>query len=343
MAIGIDEIDEFDEFEDDEFNEQSLDNQELNDDQEVQDDNKIDIISELLKSKGIKDSSKIKYETDNGEIEEIDWNSLNVQEQLNILRTENNSSNNSNNELDDSEIDFINTIRNSKMSPQEYIQYVKNQGIQQYLQNNQIAQYSYQVDDISDDELYIADIISKIGEENISDQELESLLESAKSNETLFKKQVDAIRNEYRSIENNNRIQETEIQKQQQIEQYNIFAESVENEIRSFTDFCGYDLNMDESEMEELYDFITGFDEAGVSVFGKCLNDPGTLVKMGWFALNGERAIQDINDYWTNEIKNVRENSYKKGIEDAKNNKVKIEIKPNNKSNDSDDDLDDDF
>lgn len=340
MAIGIDEFDDFDEFEG-----QQLDNQELNnnDDQTIQDNEDIDIISELLKSKGIKDSSKIKYETDSGEVEEVDWNSLSAQEQLNILRSENNSSNNSNNELDDAEIDFINTIRNSKMSPQEYINYVQNRGIQQYLQNNQVAQYSYQIDDISDDELYIADIISKIGEENISNEELESLLENAKSNEILFKKQVDAIRNEYRSIENNNRMQETEMQRQQQIEQYNVFAESVENEIRSFTDFCGYDLSMDESEMEELYDFITGFDEAGVSVFGKCLNNPETLVKMGWFALNGERAIQDINDYWTNEIKNVRENSYKKGIEDAKNNNVKIEIKPNNKSNDSDDELDDDF
>lgn len=338
MAIGIDEFD--DDF--DEFEEQQLDNQELNnDDQVVQNDEDIDIISELLKSKGIKDSSKIKYETDNGEVEEVDWNSLSAQEQLNILRSENNSS--TNDELDDAEIDFINTIRNSKMSPQEYINYVQNRGIQQYLQNNQVAQYSYQIDDISDDELYIADIISKIGEENISEQELENLLENAKSNETLFKKQVDAIRNEYRSIENNNRIQETEMQRQQQIQQYNVFAESVENEIRSFTDFCGYDLNMDESEMEELYDFITGFDEAGVSVFGKCLNDPETLVKMGWFALNGERAIQDINDYWTNEIKNVRENSYKKGIEDAKNNNVKIEIKPNKQSNNSDDELDDDF
>jgi len=27
---------------------------------------------------------------------------------------------------------------------------------------------------------------------------------------------------------------------------------------------------------------------------------------MAWFALNGEKAIQEINDYWINELKNTR-------------------------------------
>jgi hypothetical protein len=126
---------------------------------------------------------------------------------------------------------------------------------------------------------------------------------------------------------------------------YNNFAEQVENEIRAFTDLNGYDLNMDESEMEELYDFITGFDAAGISTFSKVLNNPRTLVKMAWFALNGESAIDDINNYWTNEIKNVRKTSYEKGVNDAKNGKVKknsVQIK-NNKNNRSSnyDDLDD--
>lgn len=337
MEIGIDDFDEFDDLS---GNSEQIQNQEV--ETQLSENNTDDVLEQLLKSKGIEDSSKIKFEKDDGEIEEVDWNTLSNEDKLNILRTE--STHNDNfNDLDETEIQLLNTIRNSKMSPQEYINYVQNTGVQQYLQNVQSNQYSYQIDDISDDELFLADLISKIGEDNISEQELQNILETAKSNESVFKKQVDAIRNEYRQIEYNNIQQEAEVQRQTQVEQYNAFAESIENEIRSFTDFCGYELNMDESEMEELYDLITGFDKAGVSVFGKLLNDPPTLVRMGWFALNGEKAIQDINDYWTNEIKNVRKTSYEQGLKDAKNNKINqynVEIKPKSKSK-SNIDLDD--
>ena len=45
-----------------------------------------DIITTLLKEKGIKDSSKIKFEGDDGNTEERAWKDLSKEEQLNILR-----------------------------------------------------------------------------------------------------------------------------------------------------------------------------------------------------------------------------------------------------------------
>lgn len=296
----------------------------------------LDIISELLKSKGIVDRSKIKFENENGDIEEISWDNLDDSDKLNIL-TSNNPSNES--DLDDVEIQLINTIRSSKMSPQEYMSYIQQQGIKNYLQNSQTDLPTYQVDDISDDELFIADLISRVGEDNITDEEVQAALDAAKANEMLFKKQIDAIRNEYKKLEDRNTQQNLEIQQQEKIQAFNKFAESIENEIRSFTDIHGYSLNMDESEMEELYDFITGFDDAGVSIFGKVLNDPKTLVSMAWFALNGEKAIQEISDYWSDQITQVRKNSYNQGIEDYKNGKigkkssVTIRTENNNKNN----------
>lgn len=299
-----------------------------------------DIISELLKLKGIADSSKIKFENEDGDIEEVSWDSLSDQDKLHILSSDDKSTDES--DLDETEIQLINAIRESKMSPEEYISYIQQQGINNYLQNQQS---SYQVDDLSDEELFIADLISKVGEDNISDDEIQSALDTAKQNEAVFKKQIAAIRNEYKNLEDQNVRQTQEMERQQQIESFNKFAESIENEIRAFKDIQGFELNMDESEMEELYDFITGFDDAGVSIFSKVLNNPKTLVQMAWFALHGEEALQDINDYYTKEITSVRKNSYKQGAEDYKNGKFtkksNVEIRPvNNKSNSSDD-LDD--
>jgi len=48
-----------------------------------------DIISYLLKEKGIKDPSQIKFEGENGELETRNWNDLSLEEQYNILNTSN--------------------------------------------------------------------------------------------------------------------------------------------------------------------------------------------------------------------------------------------------------------
>ena len=79
-----------------------------------------------------------------------------------------------------------------------------------------------------------------------------------------------------------------------------------------------FDINLDDDEKSELHEFLTGFDNAGNSWLGKALNDPNTLVKLGYYALNGDRMIEEISSYYNNEIAQVRQNSYKKGYEDAK-------------------------
>lgn len=286
-----------------------------------------DIIASLLADKGIKDINKIKFSNDDDSIEERSWNDLDYEEKLNILRES--PIEVDNNELDDTEIDLINTIRNSRMTPEEYISYIQNQSIQEYLQNQQ-PQMASSIDEISDDELYLTDIITKLGEDNVTDQELQDMLDNAKSNPTLYKKQVDAIRSEYRNREEHMRNQELQMQQQQQQAQYDLFAQNVAREIQNLTDYHGYELNMDEEEMDQLYEFITGFDNAGVSIFGKALNDPATLVRMAWSVLYGEQAIKDINEYWTNELKNSR--SQKKD----KQRKSNVEIRQNKFNNTKD-------
>lgn len=357
MAIGIDDID-YDEFDDDLSQPQingndstttqnnSIVEDPFSEDVVSQRNDEDDIISELLRGKGIEDKSRLKFANDRGEIEEVDWNTLSKQEQLEILtgeEPEEEEFSSLEEQMDDDEIELINEIRRSNMTPAEYLRYIQNAGISNYLQNQTPSHY--EVDDIGDDELYIIDLISKLGEENVSDQELQDMLDAAKSNEATYQKQVLAIRNEYKRLEDSNKQQDAMYKQQAQLNRYNSFAESIENEIRNFTEIGGYDLNMDESEMEEIYNLIVGMDAAGVNNFSKVLNHPQTLVRMAWFALNWENAIQDINDYWTDQIKKVRESSYVKGLQDSNKNYSQMVIqKNNNKSfNDNQFDLDDDF
>lgn len=282
-----------------------------------------ELLNDLLRSKGIEDKSRINIENYDGSIEEQDWDSLSKSDKLNILQSDFES----NTDLDEDEIAFLNTIRSQGMTPQDFIRFSQQTAVNNYVQNQTIPRY--QVDDIEDDVLYASDIIARVGNENISDDEIRDLLDKAKEDPNLYKKQVQAIRNEYKQLEDNNNAERDYQIRQNRIQQFNQFAETVENEIRNFRNFHGYDLNMSEDEMEEIYDFITGSDAAGINHFAKALNDPKLLVQAGWWLLHGKDAIEDINSYWISELKKSRRGN-------------SVEIRPReNKSSVDDFDLDD--
>lgn len=307
--------------------------QEDNSYNEVGDDDSF--ISDLLRSRGIEDLSKIKFENDEGEIEEVDWNTLSKEDKLNIF---NSSAQNPDTDLDEDEIQLINTIRRSQLSPSEYIDHISNMSVANYQNTLKNQSQSYSVDQYTDEELFVMDLLTKT--DDITEEEAIEALEKAKSNEDLFKKQMGAVRNDYKSAENQ-QIQLQQQQKQQQAqEQYNQFAENIENSIINFTEFSGCELNMTNEDMNQLYTFITGFDSAGNSWFGKALKDPDTVVKMAWFALNGEQMISDINDYYKKEIAKVRKEAKNSSKKDTQ-----VVYKPNQKPSRSKqevfDDLDD--
>lgn len=332
MAIGIDGTNEFDDFDDLDYEGSQLtpedtttqDTGEPQEDpveepQQDQGEND-DFISQLLKSRGIEDKTKIKFENDEGVIEEYNWDDLSNEDRLNVLST---SSKDLDNELDDSEIQLISAIRKSGMTPAEYIQFIEQSGVDRYIQNNNEDSYSYQVDQYTDDDLYVYDLMSRTG---ITEEEAREALERVKSNEALFSKQIGAIRNEYKEAEKEQlQIAQAE-QDQLAQERYDQFSQSIAEQINDFKHFSGYDIDMDNEEMTELYEFITGFDAAGNNHFAKALADPKVVVQMAWFALNGPRLINDITEYYQKEITNVGRESYAKGVADTQKKKDKPSI-----------------
>lgn len=276
-------------------------------------DNQDDFILALLKSRGIEDKSKIKFENDEGSLEELNWDNLSNDEKLNILDS---SMSDPDTDLDDEEAQLINSIRESGMTPSEYINNLQQQGVNTYIQNSQVNNRQYQVDQYSDDELFIYDFITRMGD--VTEEEAQEALDRAKSNESLFQKQVAAIRNEYKSIEEENARQAQLEQEEEAREQYNEFSSHIADQISNFNEYSGYNLNLDDDDKDQLYEFITGFDGAGNNYFAKALSDPKILVQTAWFALNGQQMMEDITNYFQNEIKQVRRESYEKGLADAK-------------------------
>ena len=266
-----------------------------------------DIITTLLKEKGIKDSSKIKFEGDDGNTEERDWKDLSREEQLNILRqsTVTPSTEEPENDLSDEEIEFLNMLRTNNLTPQEYLS-----------QLNKEPEPVYTVDELNDDDLFVLDLQARV--EGITEEQLAKALENAKQDEALFKKQMEGIRKEYKDLEDQNKQQQEILAQQQQEEQYQRFSNTITEQIDKLTSIAGLDVELEKDDKEELADFILGRDEAGVSNLGKVLNDPESLVLMSWYALNGDKMIDDITTMYENAIKKARQEAYNKGVEDGK-------------------------
>ena len=311
MQIGINDLDDDDfgmGFEPTEPQQPEVDPQEPQVEEPVNED---DYLSDFLKTRGIDDASKIKFEDEQGNIEERSWDSLSKEEKLNILNTPVEQQEQVSDQLSDEEIQLLNSIRQSNLTPSQYLQQIQGEQI--------VQEPQYKIDDLSDDELFLLDLESRVGE--LTDDMAAQALSNAKQNEELFNKQVEGIRKEYKEREDYQLQQEQAELAQQQQEAYNQFQDTIISSIDQFNSIGNLDLNFDDSDKEELAQFMLSRDEAGNNYLWQALQDPETLTKAAWFILNGEEAFNSISDYFINQIKLVSENQYKKGFEEGKNGK----------------------
>lgn len=277
--------------------------------QEIQED---DLTTEVLRIKGITDPEKIKFEDETGAIVERSWNQLTKEEQLNILAGEEPVETN---DLSDDEIDLLNTIRDSGMSVNDYIQ---------SLQKTIEPVVSYKIDELSDEEVYALDLLDKVGQDNITDEELTEAIENAKKNEALFKKTVEGLRREYIQLEQEEQAQEANKIAHEQELAYNNFAASIQNEIQNLNSFAGNDLELSKEDIDELAAFMLELDDNGTSAFGKALQDPALFTKAAFWLLNEEQIIEELSK----QMQDTYKRGYDAGKQDSNQPTSKLAFSP---------------
>jgi len=110
-----------------------------------------------------------------------------------------------NNNLTDDEIALLTQIRQSNMTPSQYLQSIAGEQAEVAPQ--------YKIDDLSDDEVYLLDLESRVGE--LTDEEAVQALNTVKQNEDFFKKQIEGIRKEYKEREDL-KVQQEEAEREQE-------------------------------------------------------------------------------------------------------------------------------
>lgn len=210
----------------------------------------------------------------------------------------------------DYERSVINYLRSANTDLQGVIDYFSQKAIQDYLTENpdKVRQRDYQIDDYSDDELYISDL--KLKFPDFTDEELNERLENAKVNEDLFKKEVDALRTYYKEQEDN-QVKEAEEQaaaEYQNLQNSLLTAASrfteVKFDIEDAEDPGGFEI--EDSDRQRALAYLLATDKNGQSQFDKDLSDPNALFELAYLRTSARDLLNGTSQYYKRVIAETR-------------------------------------
>ena len=290
-----------------------------------------DVLTSYLKSYGIQDPSKIQFENEEGGVDEVDWNTLSKEDQLNMLKELSSS------DYTDYERQVIDFIRQNGGDLRNIVAQYQQAAIEDYLSKNPEAkpQRSYKIDDYSDDELYISDLAAKFPD--FTDEELTAKLETAKLNEELFKKEVDSLRQFYKSEEEKLEEQAKETEKQQ----YDNLMRTLHDSASKFDEIVldaddpkSDALVLEDQDRQVMMDYLLAQDKDGRSQFDKDLSDPDALIEIAWLRTHARDTLTGVSQYWKKELADTRKELAKvrKELEKYTNNGTNVVVeKPKSK------------
>lgn len=249
------------------------------------------LVNELLKLRGI-DASKIKILDEDDTEKEVKFSDLTIEEQLEILNSTEED------DLDDSEIEFINNLRTNGLTVNEFLDDYKRQILSELEES---VDPTYEIDSYTDQELYLLDLKMKY---DLTDEELVKELEKEIQDEILFKKKTDKLRAEYKQLEDERKHQDQIELQQKQAQKYDQFVDQMVTIAEKTSDFYG--LQLEDNEKNEVLSFLLDLDDKGISTFAKTINDPNKLYEAAWFLKYGKDAFETLTNIYESEIKQLK-------------------------------------
>lgn len=249
----------------------------------------------FLQERGVKDPSKIKFTNEDDTEEEIDFNSLSTEEQLEVLKQVTDPG------LSEDEIKTINYLRQTKASFEQVIDYWAQKRLEDYLTEHpeDVYQKKYEVDDYTDDDLYLTDLRRRYPD--FTDEELLAELDSAKENEDLFRKKTEILRNTFKAEEDQVEAarQQEEAQQVEDLRNNLMEAAGRFNEVQlDYTDDKSDSLVIDEEDKQQMMSYILAQDSEGKSQLVRDLEDPDRLIEIAWFSTQGPKMLSELTKYW---------------------------------------------
>ena len=262
----------------------------------------------FLQERGIKDPSKIQVTNEDDTTEEIDFNSLSIDDQLQVLRNITDPG------LTQTEIDTINYLRQNNATLSQVVEYFAQKRLDDYLQEHpeDVHQKHYEIDDYSDDDLFVVDLKNRYPD--LTDEEINLELEAAKSNEDLFKKKAEILRNTYKQNEDQAEAERVRLAEQEVQDFRNNLMEAASkfNEVQlDYTDDTSDSLVIDEEDKQQMISYILDQDSDNKSQLVKDLEDPDRLIEIAWFSTQGPKMLSELTKYWKGLLTKERDLNHK--------------------------------
>lgn len=252
-----------------------------------------DFTTEVLRLKGISDPNRIMFEDESGAIIERRWDDLTDNERLNILA----SNEDPERDLEDNEIALINQLRQYNLTPQQYVQAIQENAARQAVAQYQSSQApTYEIDSLSDDELFALDFLERVGADNVTDEELQQELENAKQNEALYAKQIEGLRTSYKQLEDQQKYNAEQVQRAQIEQNYRDFSNVVLDQIGNFNSFANQDIELSTEDKNDIANYLLTRRESGISDFYTDIQDPSKAVLAAFWMLRGPEVVSEMEN-----------------------------------------------
>lgn len=207
-------------------------------------------------------------------------------------------------DLEDTEVNLLNTIRESGQTPEEFINNMIDFRTQTLLAQQELSSVNY--NDISDDAIYVKNLrdtnpeitTDEIGEELSKAKELKS-----------YETTVDALRNGYISEQSASNAALA----QQQNEAFSIELEeqryAVVEAVENMNDIAGAPVTdqMKEFLLQDLMELNENNDPI---LMEKVFSDPATMFEVNWYLNYGKDYIQANDAYWKKEVSKAHKAGY---------------------------------
>ena len=255
-----------------------------------------DYLTRYLAARGV-NKEKVQITNEDGTVEEVAFDDLTDDEKLSLLDSINDSP------ITDDEIATLNFLRSNNMSLNDFAVWQRNEAIKEFQNNN--TQIDFTVDQLSDDQLYVFDLMDRFPE--MTEEEANNELAAAKKNGAVFGKKVQALRKEYQQLEADQIEADQQQALQQREEQFDQMAQSIVNAIQSVNEING--LEIDDQDKEAILSDLLDRDVNGQSAFYKLFENPEKLVELAWYNRFGKQAFEAVNNYYKGVIERTRRTS----------------------------------
>jgi hypothetical protein len=220
--------------------------------------------------------------------------------------------------LDEDEVNLLNTLRDSDMTSEEFINSLVDYRMQAVSAQRELSTTDY--DAVSDDGIFVKNLRDSYPE--ITDEEIADELFKAKEL-TSYATTTEAMRQLFitHQAEDNQQLQE---------ENNRVFSQELEAQrheivetVEDINDIGGASIS---AEMKEylLHDIMELNDNKDPILMEKLFGSPEAMFKANWFLNYGESYMTETNNYWKNEVSKARKEGYLQATNGMPGNPVNI-------------------